>query len=154
MKTNKDQKTKSMSPAQEHKKQAWRAAAQRFSALSIDLIDSVESERLRKLRSKRVGSPFPELDISRPGFFVLMCLSAEPSIRSSELAKRWGVERSAISGVTKTLEVAGYITQSRDLNDKREHVITLTNNGKQFFKRALNRYSDWLFEASGRLSKE
>ena len=82
-----------------------------------------------------------------------MCLSAEPSIHAVEIARRWGVTKEAISGVLQTLEKAGYVQQGNDLDDGHANTITVTDNGKQFFQKALNEYSNWLSKVFGELNK-
>lgn len=145
---------KLLPPNYEYQTQALRTAAQRFSILNMDLIDlAVELEKTARFVLKVGEAPFSKLGISRVGFFVLMCLSAEPSIHAVEIAKRWGVTKEAIGGVIQTLKKAGYVQQSDDLDDGRANIITLTDQGKHFFHSALNEYSNWLSEVFGKLNK-
>lgn len=64
---------------------------------------------------------------------VMMTLRIRYSMDSpTEIAKKMGITKSAISQQLKLLEDKGYIKRERNLKDKRSITITLTKKGKQY----------------------
>ncbi|MGN6711600.1 MarR family winged helix-turn-helix transcriptional regulator [Anaerocolumna jejuensis] len=77
--------------------------------------------------------------VSTAQYYILDMLNKQGPKTTKELAEMKGISQSGISKLTKRLLEKKYITQERQLNDRRSYNIVLTNDGKAF----LNRVEDF-----------
>lgn len=151
---SKRQTKKSLLPDYENEVRELKKIHQHFPDLNTDSTDiAVKLEKIAKYILVVVEVPFSKFNISRVGFFILMCLKAHPPINhASKIAAKWGVERTAVGKATKTLEKAGYIKRCIDPNDRRAGRITMTDEGERLFENVSDEYSNWLLKVFGKLN--
>ena len=74
-------------------------------------------------------------DITMPQFRVLGHLSAGP-LTLSALAKQRRVSLQSMSEMVQTLVERGWLTRTPDPRDRRQHLLQLTEHGKQHYAHA------------------
>ncbi|WP_125707727.1 MarR family winged helix-turn-helix transcriptional regulator [Lacticaseibacillus porcinae] len=95
-----------------------------------------------------ISEPMKADGISFEQFLIMRDLAAGEELGLSEIAKKRGVTRAAISRQIKTLLEKGTITQERDDIDRRRLYLRLTDRGEEITLR-LNkvihkRFYDWV----------
>jgi DNA-binding MarR family transcriptional regulator len=68
--------------------------------------------------------------LSTAGFRVLFTVWVFDSLEPREIARLAGVSRAAISGVVNTLERDGFVTRTRQTQDRRLVTVELTDDGR------------------------
>lgn len=71
-----------------------------------------------------------EFGLTGPQLILLQSISAYDKISVTQLSKNVSLSQATVTDITKRLENRGYITRSRDIDDKRKTNIALTGNGK------------------------
>ena len=77
---------------------------------------------------------FAAQDVSRvnPAYLaVLLCLWTEDGLKVVELGRRAGLETSTMTGLLDRMERDGLVTRDPDPDDRRAHLIHLTQEGHQ-----------------------
>ena len=93
---------------------------------------------------------FPEV---RPSFgSVLVPLFEEDRLRMSELARRSGVSKQAMTTLVRSVEEAGLVVRARDAEDGRAFRVSLTARGSEFRPIAEQVVGDLDARARARLS--
>ena len=68
--------------------------------------------------------------LTGPQLILLQSISAHDRISVTQLSKDVSLSQATVTDITKRLEKRGYITRTRDIDDKRKTNIVLTENGK------------------------
>lgn len=76
--------------------------------------------------------------VSTAQYYILDALNKQGPKTTKELAKMKGISQSGISKLTKRLMEKKYITQERQIDDRRSYNIVLTKEGKSFLSRVDN----------------
>lgn len=76
--------------------------------------------------------------LTYPQYLVMMVLWEKNGVMVKDIGARLGLDSGTLSPLLKRLEKAGLIIRSRDMNDERQVLISLTEAGKQMHKDALN----------------
>lgn len=77
-----------------------------------------------------------ELGITYTQYIVFLVLWEKDGIPVGELGKRLYLDNGTLTPLLKKLEVAGYVTRSRDNDDERVVIVTLTEKGRALKERA------------------
>jgi DNA-binding MarR family transcriptional regulator len=70
-------------------------------------------------------------DLSMWGYVVLGALAEQPVRTQAALARTVGADRTRIIGVLDELQQAGLLERRRDPNDRRVHLLSLTEEGRR-----------------------
>lgn len=70
---------------------------------------------------------------SRPSWLVLMSLKARPAANQRELAAAVGIQGATLTQHLNTMENDGLLTRRRDPNNRRVHLVELTEKGESAF---------------------
>jgi DNA-binding MarR family transcriptional regulator len=62
-------------------------------------------------------------------YYVLVCIGESGPLSQQRVADRLGLDRSDLVKVLDRLEAAGWVSRERDNEDRRRHVLTLTERG-------------------------
>ncbi len=68
--------------------------------------------------------------LTGPQLILLQSISAHDKISVTQLSKNVSLSQATVTDITKRLESKGYITRTRDMDDKRKTNIALTGDGK------------------------
>ncbi|WIX98905.1 MarR family transcriptional regulator [Amycolatopsis mongoliensis] len=63
-------------------------------------------------------------------YYVLVCVGEFGPLAQQRVADRLGLDRSDLVKVLDRLEAAGWVLRERDTEDRRRHVLTLTEAGR------------------------
>lgn len=63
-------------------------------------------------------------------YYVLVCIGESGPLSQQRVADRLGLDRSDLVKVLDRLEAAGRVSRERDTEDRRRHVLTLTERGQ------------------------
>jgi DNA-binding MarR family transcriptional regulator len=63
-------------------------------------------------------------------YYVLVCIGEGGPLSQQRVADRLGLDRSDLVKVLDRLEAAGWVSRERDAEDRRRHVLTLTEAGR------------------------
>lgn len=72
---------------------------------------------------------------SRPTWLVLLALKSRPSANQRELAAAVGIEGATLTHHLNAMESAGLLTRRRDPDNRRVHLVELTEAGEAAFHR-------------------
>jgi DNA-binding MarR family transcriptional regulator len=64
-------------------------------------------------------------------YYVLVCVGEHGPLAQQRVADRLGLDRSDLVKVLDRLEAAGWVSRDRDTEDRRRHVLTLTEDGRK-----------------------
>ena len=78
-----------------------------------------------------------ELDITYTQYITLMALWDKGSLSVKELGKILFLDSGTLTPLLKTLESKGFVVRSRDKEDERNVIISLTDEGMQLRERAV-----------------
>jgi DNA-binding MarR family transcriptional regulator len=87
-------------------------------------------------------------------FYVLVCIGEYGPLSQQRVADRLGLDRSDLVKVLDRLETAGWVLRERDTEDRRRHLLTLTEAGRATVERVEEVSSAVTGELLGRLSPE
>jgi len=73
--------------------------------------------------------------LTGPQLILLQSISAHSKVSVTQLSKNVSLSQATVTDITKRLEKRGYITRTRDTEDKRKTNIALTENGKAILDR-------------------
>lgn len=77
----------------------------------------------------RVDAAAAELGLTMPKFVAMSVLARHPGMTAADLARRSFVRPQSMAAVVTSLESQRFITRSQDPADRRNHRLTLTNEG-------------------------
>ncbi|GGC66459.1 MarR family winged helix-turn-helix transcriptional regulator [Undibacterium terreum] len=89
-----------------------------------------------------------KLNLTYPQYLVMVVLWEEEGIGIKDLAERLQQDPGSITPLVKRLEAVGYVIRSRDPQDERNRVLTLTEAGKALRADGV-RVSQCIAQASG-----
>lgn len=75
------------------------------------------------------------LDISAREYAVLLLLEGGDHLWQSEIAEALGLDRTSVTYLVDGLEKRGWVARARDPADRRAHVVTLTDTGRESLDR-------------------
>lgn len=84
---------------------------------------------------KGVKDSMSEFDLHPRQYAVLASLSVEPGISQQTLSERLLVHRSAMVGLIDELEKRGLVSRERRAENRREHALLLTDEGRALFEK-------------------
>ena len=77
-----------------------------------------------------------ELGLTYPQYLAMLVLWERDGLMVSELGEQLYLDSGTLTPLLKRLEVAGYISRIRDVQDERRVYITLTSSGRKLKTRA------------------
>ncbi len=77
-----------------------------------------------------------ELGLTYPQYLAMLVLWERDGLMVSELGDRLYLDSGTLTPLLKRLEVSGYISRIRDVEDERRVYITLTSSGRKLKTRA------------------
>lgn len=72
---------------------------------------------------------------SRPTWLVLLCVRGRPAANQRELAAAVGIQGATLTHHLNGMEADGLLTRRRDPQNRRVHVVELTERGEEVFRR-------------------
>ena len=99
----------------------------------------IENEVRRRLRD--------QFDITLPRFDLLAQLDRTPNgMTLGELSQRMMVSNGNITGLVERLAAQGLIRRKPSPNDRRVHIVSLTVEGRRFFRAMARENANWIGE--------
>jgi DNA-binding MarR family transcriptional regulator len=92
-----------------------------------ELADIVSRLRRAMRRAARAADPGIELSVAQ--LELLSCISEQPGIRPSQLARLLRIAPSSVATLLNTLQGAGYVTRTESETDRRTASLTLSDQG-------------------------
>ena len=87
----------------------------------------------------RKYKPFlDELDITYTQYITLMALWDKGALSVKELGKQLFLDSGTLTPLLKTLEAKGFVTRTRDKEDERNLIVSLTDEGMKLRERAVS----------------
>ncbi|KOG91070.1 MarR family winged helix-turn-helix transcriptional regulator [Streptomyces varsoviensis] len=86
--------------------------------------------QLRRQGIRMLDEALQEEGLSTRDYYVLVCLTEKVKLAQQQVADRLGMDRSDLVKLLDRLEEAGKVTRQRDTEDRRRHVLTLTDKGR------------------------
>jgi MarR family transcriptional regulator, organic hydroperoxide resistance regulator len=77
-----------------------------------------------------------QLELTYPQYLVMLVLWEQDGLMVSELGQRLSLDSGTLTPLLKRLEVSGYVSRIRDVQDERRVHITLTAAGRRLKARA------------------
>ncbi len=115
------------------------------------------NELYNKFMERYVSSPSYKSCFSKMSYKEVSYLSEihiHKGIRSSELAKKMGVSKSAVSQIVAKMVAKGYVRQKRSEEDKRESNLFLTPEVEAIYQENDRALSDIFDESLKGISRE
>ncbi|WP_410671712.1 MarR family winged helix-turn-helix transcriptional regulator [Amycolatopsis sp. cmx-4-68] len=78
----------------------------------------------------RMDEVLAGLGLSLRDYYVLVCVGEGGPLSQQRVADQLGLDRSDLVKVLDRLEAAGRVRRERDTEDRRRHVLTLTDDGR------------------------
>ncbi|MEU4251547.1 MarR family transcriptional regulator [Amycolatopsis sp. NPDC026612] len=78
----------------------------------------------------RIDAALAAHGVALRDYYVLVCIGEEGPLSQQRVADRLGLDRSDLVKVLDRLEAAGWVSRERDTEDRRRHVLTLTEDGR------------------------
>ena len=100
----------------------------------------------------RIDAALAGSGVSLREFYVLVCVGEFGPLSQQNVADRLGLDRSDLVKVLDRLEAAGWVLRERDTEDRRRHVLTLTEAGQATVEKVEEVSSAVTAELLGRLS--
>jgi DNA-binding MarR family transcriptional regulator len=95
-----------------------------------------------------------QYEISPAGLSVLMILSAEDGLKSTDVAARISCTPATLTSVATTLERGGYLRRQVSSTDRRVVQLHLTRSGRRHAELVQGKLDAWYREMFGFLSKK
>src|ERR1700753_28683 len=102
------------------------------------------SRRARRLRVERVGYGTPEAVLSDIQLAALSALERHEAMTPGELAAHEKVQPPSMTRVIAVLEGRGLVRRAPHATDRRQDVLTVTNEGREVVQRVRRRREAWL----------
>ena len=77
-----------------------------------------------------------QLELTYPQYLVMLVLWEQDGLMVSELGQRLSLDSGTLTPLLKRLEVSGYVSRIRDVQDERRVHVTLTAAGRKLKARA------------------
>ncbi|MDQ7808795.1 MarR family transcriptional regulator [Amycolatopsis sp. A133] len=78
----------------------------------------------------RIDAALAGRGVALRDYYVLVCIGEYGPLAQQRVADRLGLDRSDLVKVLDRLEAAGWVSRERDTEDRRRHVLTLTEDGR------------------------
>src|SRR6201996_784088 len=127
------------------------AAMQTDAALATAMRISV-SRLARRLRVERLGIVEPEAALSDIQLAALAALARHDSMTPGELAEHEKVQPPSMTRVIAVLEERGLVKREPHATDRRQVVLTATDEGRDVVQRVRRRREAWLAQRLQELS--
>ena len=102
------------------------------------------SRLARRLRVERTAQGIPESELSDTQFAALSALERHSAMTPGELAEHEKVQPPSMTRVIAVLEERGLVMRAPHLTDRRQVVLTVTDEGRAVVQRARRRRDAWL----------
>jgi DNA-binding MarR family transcriptional regulator len=120
-------------------------SAQPRSAVGLATALRISVSRLaRRLRVERTSGSMPEAELSDTQFAALSALERHSAMTPRELAGHEKVQPPSMTRVIAVLEDRGFVTRAPHPADRRQVVLTVTEEGRAVVLRARRRRDEWL----------
>ncbi|MFG1499415.1 MarR family transcriptional regulator [Halobacteriovorax sp. XZX-3] len=112
--------------------------------------------RTTRILDKMISEEVSHFKLTKPQFDVLVILhlTDQESVTTTELAEELLVSKANITGIVKRLETANLVKKAIDENDTRSKKITLTEEGLELINKVLPRYFSMGHELVSRFSQD
>jgi DNA-binding MarR family transcriptional regulator len=130
-------------------------AAQTRSDVGLATALRISVSRLaRRLRVERTAQGTPESELSDTQFAALSALERHSAMTPGELAEHEKVQPPSMTRVIAVLEERGLVMRAPHLTDRRQVVLTVTDEGRAVVQRARRRRDAWLAKRLKELSPQ
>ena len=130
-------------------------AAQTRSDVGLATALRISVSRLaRRLRVERTTQGIPESELSDTQFAALSALERHSAMTPGELAEHEKVQPPSMTRVIAVLEERGLVMRAPHLTDRRQVVLTVTDEGRSVVQRARRRRDAWLAKRLKELSPQ
>jgi len=130
-------------------------AAQTRSDVGLATALRISVSRLaRRLRVERTAQGTPESELSDTQFAALSALERHSAMTPGELAEHEKVQPPSMTRVIAVLEERGLVMRAPHLTDRRQVVLTVTDEGRTVVHRARRRRDAWLAKRLKELSPQ
>ena len=102
------------------------------------------SRLARRLRVERTALGTPESELSDTQFAALSALERHSAMTPGELAEHEKVQPPSMTRVIAVLEERGLVMRAPHSTDRRQVVLTVTDEGRSVVQRARRRRDAWL----------
>ncbi|MGA2827015.1 MAG: MarR family transcriptional regulator [Streptosporangiaceae bacterium] len=102
------------------------------------------SRLARRLRVERAAHGMPEPELSDTQFAALSALERHSAMTPGELAEYEKVQPPSMTRVIAVLEERGLVMRAPHTTDRRQVVLTVTEDGRAVVLRARRRRDEWL----------
>lgn len=86
--------------------------------------------QLHRSGAGRIDTALAGHGVALRDYYVLVCIGESGPLSQQRVADRLGLDRSDLVKVLDRLEAAGWVSRERDTQDRRRHVLTLTEAGR------------------------
>lgn len=93
---------------------------------------------LHNQKNSYMNVQLKEIGLSHGQAIALKIIYEENNIKQEDLNKRLQIDKSAVTGILKTLEDKQLIIKETSQEDKRNHILSLTSNGKMLYPQIKN----------------
>jgi DNA-binding MarR family transcriptional regulator len=105
----------------------------------------IEGEIRRRLRER--------FDVTLPRFDLMAQLDrAEEGMTLGELSRRMMVTNGNVTGLAERLVAEGLLTRRQSANDRRAHMVRLTEKGRRQFRKMAQEHESWIADLFAGLS--
>ena len=112
------------------------------------------SRLARRLRVERAAQGLPESELSDTQFATLSALERHPEMTPGDLAEYEKVQPPSMTRVLAVLEDRGLVMRAPHLTDRRQVVLTATEEGRAAVLRARRRRDEWLAKRLKELTRQ
>lgn len=107
--------------------------------------------------SNRIGRAFyseveTKFGVSIAEWRVMLTLASEPGVTAAEITNRWAIEKMAVNRAIQRLADNGYVSRTRDPEDRRSYRLALTAKGTKLYEKiaphANKRYAELISAVS------
>lgn len=93
---------------------------------------------LHNQKNSYMNVQLKEIGLSHGQAIALKIIYEENNIKQEDLNKRLQIDKSAVTRILKTLEDKQLIIKETSQEDKRNHIFSLTSNGKMLYPQIKN----------------
>ena len=93
---------------------------------------------LHNQKNSYMNVQLKEIGLSHGQAIALKIIYEENNIKQEDLNKRLQIDKSAVTRILKTLEDMQLIIKETSQEDKRNHILSLTSNGKMVYPQIKN----------------
>ena len=88
--------------------------------------------------SNRIGRAFygeveTKFGVTIAEWRVMLTLAAEPGVSAAEITSRWAIEKMAVNRAIQRLVDVGYVSRTRDPDDRRSYKLNMTPKGAKLY---------------------